>query len=221
MNMCAAGLLALTLAFGAAPMLSVAYAEEAPVEEGTTTEDPKDEEVVTPGEGEETTEPGEGEDVTTPGEDTTVEGVEMHRLYNQWTGEHFYTANDTEFNVLVTVGWTDEGIGWVAPTEGDEVYRLYNPYVEGGNPYVEGGDHHYTLDTNEYEELQELGWEAEGVAWHSADAKAEGAVPLYRQYNPYAETGTHNYTADENENDTLVELGWEAEGIAWYGVAAE
>ena len=38
MNMCAAGLLALTLAFGAAPMLSVAYAEEAPVEEGTTTE---------------------------------------------------------------------------------------------------------------------------------------------------------------------------------------
>ena len=214
MNMCAAGLLALTLAFGAAPMLSVAYAEEAPVEEGTTAEDPKDEEVVTPGEGEETTEPGEGEDVTTPGEDTTVEGVEMHRLYNKWTGEHFYTANDTEFNVLVTVGWTDEGIGWVAPTEGDEVYRLFNPYVEGG-------DHHYTLDANEYEELQELGWEAEDVAWHSADAKAENAVPLYRQYNPYAETGTHNYTADENENDALVELGWKAEGIAWYGVAAE
>ena len=214
MNMCAAGLLALTLAFGAAPMLSVAYAEEAPVEEGTTAEDPKDEEVVTPGEGEETTEPGEGEDVTTPGEDTTVEGVEMHRLYNKWTGEHFYTANDTEFNVLVTVGWTDEGIGWVAPTEGDEVYRLFNPYVEGG-------DHHYTLDANEYEALQELGWEAEDVAWHSADAKAENAVPLYRQYNPYAETGTHNYTADENENDALVELGWKAEGIAWYGVAAE
>ena len=214
MNMCAAGLLALTLAFGAAPMLSVAYAEEAPVEEGTTAEDPKDEEVVTPGEGEETTEPGEGEDVTTPGEDTTVEGVEMHRLYNKWTGEHFYTANDTEFNVLVTVGWTDEGIGWVAPTEGDEVYRLYNPYVEGG-------DHHYTLDANEYEELQELGWEAEDVAWHSADAKAEGAVPLYRQYNPYAETGTHNYTADKNENDTLVELGWKAEGVGWYAVSAK
>ena len=164
MNMCAAGLLALTLAFGAAPMLSVAYAEEAPVEEGTTTEDPKDEEVVTPGEGEETTEPGEGEDVTTPGEDTTVEGVEMHRLYNKWTGEHFYTANDTEFNVLVTVGWTDEGIGWVAPTEGDEVYRLFNPYVEGG-------DHHYTLDANEYEELQELGWEAEGIAWYGVAAE--------------------------------------------------
>ena len=139
---------------------------------------------------------------------------EMHRLYNQWTGEHFYTADDNEFEVLVGIGWTDEGIGWVAPTEGDEVYRLFNPYVEGG-------DHHYTLDANEYEELQELGWEAEDVAWHSADAKAENAVPLYRQYNPYAETGTHNYTADENENDALVELGWKAEGIAWYGVAAE
>ena len=147
-------------------------------------------------------------------DEPAAETQEMHRLYNQWTGEHFYTADDNEFETLVTVGWTDEGIGWVAPTEGDEVYRLFNPYVEGG-------DHHYTLDANEYKALQELGWEAEDVAWHSADPKAEGAVPLYRQYNPFAETGTHNSTADENENDTLVELGWEAEGIAWYGVAAE
>ena len=201
MNMCAAGLLALTLAFGAAPMLSVAYAEEAPVEEGTTTEDPKDEEVVTPGEGEETTEPGEGEDVTTPGEDTTVEGVEMHRLYNKWTGEHFYTASEKERDVLTVVGWTFEGVGWYAPEEGDEVMRLYNPFVDGG-------DHHYTLDAHEYEALQGLGWKGEGVGWFSAEKDAEGAVPLYRQYNPYAETGTHNYTPDENENDTLESLGW-------------
>ena len=209
MNMCAAGLLALTLAFGATPMLSVAYAEEAPVEEGTTTEDPKDEEVVTPGEGEETTEPGEGEDVTTPGEDTTVEGVEMHRLYNKWTGEHFYTANDTEFNVLVTVGWTDEGIGWVAPTEGDEVYRLYNPFVEGG-------DHHYTMDRHEYDALEDLGWKKEGVGWRSG-----GTVKVYRQYNRYATTGTHNYTTDSHERDTLVSLGWEDEGVGWYAVSAK
>ena len=67
------------------------------------------------------------ERVDEPAPEPAAETQEMHRLYNQWTGEHFYTASDVEFETLVTVGWTDEGIGWVAPTEGDEVYRLYNP----------------------------------------------------------------------------------------------
>ena len=151
------------------------------------------------------------ERVEEPTPEPEVETAEMYRLYNQWTGEHFYTASANERDVLVSVGWTFEGIGWYAPAEGDEVMRLYNPFVAGG-------DHHYTLDANEYKELQELGWKGEGLGWYSADKDAEGAVPLYRQYNPYAETGTHNYTPDKNENDTLVELGWKAEGIAWYGV---
>ena len=30
----------------------------------------------------------------------------MHRLYNQWTGEHFYTASATERDSLTSVGWT-------------------------------------------------------------------------------------------------------------------
>ena len=151
------------------------------------------------------------ERVEEPAPEPEVETAEMYRLYNQWTGEHFYTASANERDVLVSVGWTFEGIGWTAPKQGDEVMRLYNPFVAGG-------DHHYTLDANEYKELQELGWKGEGLGWYSADKDAEGAVPLYRQYNPYAETGTHNYTPDKNENDTLVELGWKAEGIAWYGV---
>ena len=131
----------------------------------------------------------------------------MHRLYNQWTGEHFYTASATERDSLVSVGWTSEGVGWVAPTSGQKVYRLYNPYVKGG-------DHHYTMDVEEYNTLATLGWEQEGVGWRSG-----GTVKVYRQYNPFAETGTHNYTTDENENDALVELGWEAEGVGWYAVS--
>ena len=138
-----------------------------------------------------------------------VKTVTMHRLYNRYTGEHFYTASATERDSLVKVGWTSEGVGWVAPTKSKTpVYRLYNPYVRGG-------DHHYTASASERDALVKAGWRYEGIGWYSDDAKG---APLYRQYNPYAATGTHNYTASKNENDTLVRLGWRAEGIGWYGV---
>lgn len=137
----------------------------------------------------------------------------MYRLYNRWSGEHFYTGNPDERTVLVDVGWTDEGVGWYAPEEGASVYRLYNPYVEGG-------DHHYTMSAGEYDALAGLGWKKEGVCWHSADELDDSAVSVWRQYNPYASTGTHNYTTSREENDALVELGWRHEGIAWYGVEA-
>ncbi len=133
----------------------------------------------------------------------------MHRLYNQWTGEHFYTASDAERARLVSVGWTYEGVGWVAPTSGDKVYRLYNSYVDGG-------DHHYTMDVDEYEALEVLGWRQEGVGWCSG-----GTVKVLRQYNKYATTGTHNYTTSKAENDALVRLGWKAEGVGWYAVRAK
>ena len=110
------------------------------------------------------------------------------------------------------MGWTQEGKAWLAPTEGDDVYRLYNPYVEGG-------DHHYTRDKNEYMTLQGLGWKGEDVAWRSAPK--EGGTPLYRLYNEYAETGTHHYTADAHERDELVSVGWRYEGEAWYGAGPE
>lgn len=142
-----------------------------------------------------------------PARAETVEGRDMHRLYNQWTGEHLYTASVEERDTLERIGWTYEGVGWVAPTWGKPVYRLYNPYVPGG-------DHHYTLDETEYEKLGKIGWSQEGEAWYSG-----GTVPLYRQFNPYAKTGTHNYTTDKAENDALVKAGWNAEGVAWYGIA--
>ena len=152
---------------------------------------------------------GETVAVEAEAESTGEETVTMYRLYNQWTGEHFYTASAEERDGLVAVGWTDEGLGWVAPTSGDPVYRLYNPYVTGG-------DHHYTLSWDEVETLREAGWEYEGVGWYSAPAST--GVPLYRQYNPFATTGTHNYTTSRAENDHLVSLGWREEGVGWYGI---
>ena len=133
----------------------------------------------------------------------------MYRLYNKYTGEHFYTASTYERDSLVGVGWTSEGTGWIAPEESSTpVYRLYNSHVQGG-------DHHYTTSAYERDQLVKVGWTYEGVGWYSDDSRG---VPLYRQYNPNAKTGTHNYTSSTVERDHLLSVGWRNENIAWYGM---
>ena len=131
----------------------------------------------------------------------------MHRLYNQWSGEHFYTADDTEFAGLVELGWTDEGEGWKAPASSSTpVFRLYNPYA---------GEHHYTMDAAERDSMVDAGWIYEDIGWYSDDAQT---MPLYREYNPNAFANNHNYTTNEEEHSFLVSIGWVDEGYAWYGV---
>ena len=135
--------------------------------------------------------------------------VDMYRLYNPNSGEHFYTASVDEKNNLVNFGWRYEGIGWRAPvTSNTPVYRLYNKNA---------GDHHYTMSVSEKDYLVSIGWKYEGIGWYSDDSKS---VPLYRQYNPNAKAGSHNYTVNKSENDNLVRLGWRGEGIGWYGVVS-
>ena len=141
--------------------------------------------------------------------------VPMYRMYNPNSGEHFYTAREAERDMLVSVGWHYEGIGWTAPMASRApVFRLYNPNA---------GDHHYTTNKSERAMLLNIGWQDEGIGWYSAEdgkgAPLSGAKPLYRQYNPNAKTGTHNYTVSKAENDYLAKIGWRAEGIGWYGLA--
>ena len=145
---------------------------------------------------------------------TEVPSVTMFRLYNQYSGEHFYTGDAEERDGLVVAGWTDEGIGWMAPETSDTpVYRLYNSF----SPM---GDHHYTMDKAEYDALVEAGWTGEEIGWYSDDLEG---VQVYRQYNPYAYelgmSGAHNYTISKDENDILVLIGWLEEGTGWYGLA--
>lgn len=153
----------------------------------------------------------------------------MNRLYNPNSGEHFYTKDVNEKDVLVGLGWKDEGIGWVAPAKEigtgskSPVYRLYNPNA---------GDHHYTKDSRERDALVSAGWKAEGIGWYTPNTDinyyvsgATGSQPstvnvttldLYREYNPNAKAaGSHNYTLNEAENDFLCSIGWIPEGIAW------
>lgn len=144
------------------------------------------------------------EDETEFFEETGSAVVEMYRLYNLNTGEHFYTLDAKEKDSLLRSGWQYEGIGWYAPDSSNTpVYRLYNRNAS---------DHHYTADVQERDSLIKAGWQYEGVGWYSDDAKR---IPLYRQYNPKArQAGAHNYTTSQEENDVLCSLGWKHEGIA-------
>lgn len=132
----------------------------------------------------------------------TFQTQDMYRLYNSNSGEHFYTAKNSERDHLKEIGWDDEGSGWIAPKSGKPIYRLYNPNA---------GDHHYTTNAGERDALVHAGWQYEGIGWYSG-----GSIPVYRQYNPNAKSGSHNYTTSKEENDALVRVGWKAEGIGWY-----
>ena len=135
----------------------------------------------------------------------------MYRVYNENSGEHFYTADAAEAQSLTDIDWTYEGHSWQAPASSKTpVYRIYN---------TNSGEHHYTASTGERDSLISLGWNDEGIGFYSDDAKG---TPMYRLYNPNAtgryEAGAHHYTADTAERDSLVAIGWRDEGVAWYGV---
>ncbi|MEE0956118.1 MAG: hypothetical protein U0L49_09965 [Eubacterium sp.] len=133
--------------------------------------------------------------------------VAMYRLFYPYTGEHLYTKEVKERDVLMTRGWNYEGVGWFAPASSKTpVYRMFNKY---------SGDHHYTMLEKEKNKMVEDGWTYEGIGWYSDDAKT---IPLYRQFNPNVKIGTHNYTTEKVENDHLAQNGWNEEGYAWFAL---
>lgn len=129
--------------------------------------------------------------------------TDVYRLYNPNTGEHFYTSNLTEKKGLQYQGWYYEGIGWVASSKGEQVYRLYNPNAKGG-------DHYYTKSAYEKKSLMQQGWHYDGTFFNSA-----GNTPLYVAYNANAQSGAHNYTTSNFEQKALLGLGWQYGMIAW------
>lgn len=133
-------------------------------------------------------------------------GQTIYRLYNGNTGEHFYTSDSDEKAALVQAGWTYEGVGWIAPMQGDPVYRLYNPNADGG-------DHYYTRDRNEADSLVQAGWSMDNDA--QPVFYSGGEISLYCAYNPNAKSGSHNYTTSRAEQDSLIGSGWLYDQVAW------
>ena len=87
--------------------------------------------------------------------------------------------------------------------QGGSVHRLYNPSAN---------DHLLTVDENEKRELQEAGWEYEGVAF---EAPRGGVIPIYRLYDPAS--GDHLFSANYEEAQTCWDAGWEYEGVPFFG----
>lgn len=139
----------------------------------------------------------------------TNENVPQYRMLNNSTGEHFYTSDANERNVLINGGWIYEGITCLIPKKNDfPIYRLCN---------LINGDHHYTSDIKEKNALVKTeNWRDEGIGWFQG-----GDIPVYRLFNPKSiGVGAHHYTSDENEKNTLTNNGWNYEGIGWYGMSS-
>ena len=148
--------------------------------------------------------------LTFPTEAKAADSVEIYRLYNSVNGEHLYTTDAHEKDVLSAMtDWTYEGIGWYAADTGTPVYRLYNDAL---------GNHLYTTDTNEVSVLTST-----DSHW-SVDNNGQplfysgGSVPVYRVYNEGL-NGMHHLTTYRNEYDTLPAYGWKQEGISLYAVS--
>ena len=146
----------------------------------------------------------------------TVVRQPMYRVYNPNSGEHLYTRDKAEYDMLGKIGWHQENIGWYSPEKGEEVYRLYNP---------NSGEHFYTMNADEYEHLAKVGWKKEGTAFYSnskAGLPNSGALAIYRLFNPNEKgAGSHHFTTNLDEIKHLVSLGWKYEGLAFYGLSDE
>lgn len=132
----------------------------------------------------------------------------LWREYNPNTGEHFLTESFEETEWLEEQGWITEGLAWMTPISGEEVYRLYNPNA---------GDHFYTKSIVEYNWLKQQGWIQEGRSFFSSEGKD---TAVYRSYNKNAvAAGSHMFTINKDEHDGLLRSGWLNEDVQFYAVS--
>ncbi len=152
----------------------------------------------------------------------------LYRLYNPASGDHFYTASESERDWAIEVaGYGGEGdVGFVADAPSDSgsvdtmpLYRLYNP---------ESGDHFYTTAADERDwAASNLGYNDEGIAGHVFGSQltfdyvkmSATTTPLYRLYK--ASNCDHFYTTSEAERDEAVaNAGYGDEGIGCFVVGS-
>ena len=120
----------------------------------------------------------------------------VYRLFNTKNGQHFYTANKEEHDILVTKGWNDEGIAWqVRPTASIPVYRLFD---KSGT-----GNHLFTSDAATRDSYIAKGWADEGIAWY---AEASGGRAVYKLTKDAYEL----LTTSAAEKDALTAAGFTA-----------
>jgi murein DD-endopeptidase MepM/ murein hydrolase activator NlpD len=144
--------------------------------------------------------------------------VPQYRLFNGVTGEHLYTTDPHEYDVLGSGGWSQEGVadrlfsasGIFAGVDTVPLFRLFEPAL---------GQHHWTTDAHEVDVLSSSGWLYEGITGHvlpSGPSAPPGTTALYRLY--HVAPPQHLWTTDAHEYEVLGDDGWSREGIVGYVV---
>ena len=154
-------------------------------------------------------------DASTSNINEDIDSDAVYRFFNNNTGVHFYTGNETERDaVLELPNFIFEGASYesVDPLTGNPepspVYRFLNQDTEV---------HLYTISEAERDATQELNnFIFEGEAFFAYPTEEEGTIPIYRFFNTV--TGAHFYTPSIAERDN-VETNlpdFISEGIAYY-----
>ena len=141
----------------------------------------------------------------------------VYRFFNTDTGSHFYTANETERDLVSQQdNFSFEGDSYRAidPLTGANdalpVYRFLNQ---------DTGVHLYTISEAERDATQQLSnFSFEGEAFLAYNTQVEDSIPVYRFLN--TDTGAHFYTPSEAERDSVESNlpEFQSEGIAYYAL---
>jgi lysyl endopeptidase len=153
----------------------------------------------------------------TPTATSTGARSPVYRFYNTVRGNHFYTIDAGERDLVIALlpDYHYEGIAfydYAKPVAGaTELYRFYNAQVAA---------HFFTssLPERDYVRASLPAYSYEGVAWYtSANSQVGlGLTPVYRFYN--SSTAAHFYTISEAERDGVQKYlpKFAYEGIAFY-----
>ena len=139
---------------------------------------------------------------------------EVQRLYNTNTGNHVYSANQTEIDYLTgnEIGWVAEGVSYKSDENASQaVYRFF---VDG--------KHFYTANERERDllinspEFSNYIYEGEShKVYGLSDEKPEETIAVKRYFNTL--DGSHIYSTSIIEQNILSEsTAYVDEGIAWY-----
>ena len=128
--------------------------------------------------------------------------VPVYRLFNTVTGQHFYTANKEERDLILEKnaadGWTDEGIAFeTAQKTSIPVYRVFD---------LVNGNHIFTTDAAARDLYIANGYRDEGIAWYAPAAVGRKVYKLTD-----AKSNKVTYTTSKAEADSLVDLGFTCE----------
>ena len=156
-------------------------------------------------------------DASTSNIDEDVDSDVVYRFFNNNTGVHFYTSNETERDVTQELpnfsfeGASYEGVDSLTGNpEPSPVYRFLNE---------DTGVHLYTISEVERDATQELdNFSFEGEVFFAYPTEEEDTIPIYRFFNTV--TGAHFYTPSVVERDS-VEANlpdFVSEGVAYYAL---